>query len=87
MFRIFLFPQVFMKESLGYDLDARRNDVVARAVVRIQCLARTFLQRQRYQRTRRASIVLQAAVRRWIARYGTIMVVVAVRLEGGGREG
>ena len=62
------FFQVFLKETLGYHLDELRNAVVIKAVLRIQCLTRTFLQQRRYHRIRRASVVLQAGLRRWIAR-------------------
>ncbi|ELU02236.1 hypothetical protein CAPTEDRAFT_227847 [Capitella teleta] len=60
--------KVFLKESLGFQLEELRNNVLKEAVLKLQQYTRGLLQRKRYQKTRKAAIVVQNAARMWLAR-------------------
>ena len=57
-----------MKEWLGYQLDELKSTVIEVAVLRIQRYLRGFLTRKQYKNMKKSSLIVQAAVRGWMAK-------------------
>lgn len=57
-----------MKEWLGYQLDELKNTLIEAAVLKLQRYLRGFLTRKQYQSMKKSSVIVQAAVRGWIAK-------------------
>lgn len=57
-----------MKEWLGYQLDELKNTLIEGAVLKLQRYLRGFLTRKQYQSMKKSSVIVQAAVRGWIAK-------------------
>ena len=57
-----------MKEWLGYQLDELKNTLIEGAVLKLQRYLRGFLTRKQYQNMKKSSVIVQAAVRGWIAK-------------------
>ena len=71
--------QVFMKEWLGYQLDELKNSLMQDAVLKLQRYMRGFLTRKQYEKMKKSSVVVQAAVRGWIAKYVSFKLLATVR--------
>ena len=57
-----------MKEWLGHQLDEIKNTLIDSAVLKLQRYMRGFLTRKQYTNMKKSSIVVQSAVRGWIAK-------------------
>ena len=57
-----------MKEWLGYQLDELKTTLIETAVLKLQRHLRGFLTRRHYQNMKKSSVIVQAAVRGWIAK-------------------
>ena len=59
---------MFVKEWLGYQLDELKNTLIEAAVLKLQRYTRGFLTRKQYTSIKKSSVILQSAVRGWIAK-------------------
>ena len=57
-----------MKEWLGYQLDELKNTLIESAVLKLQRYMRGFLTRKQYKNMKKSSVIVQSAVRGWIAK-------------------
>ena len=69
-----------MKEWLGYQLDELKNTMIEGAVLKLQRHIRGFLTRRQYEKMQKSSVVVQAAVRGWMAKYVSIFILSGVRV-------
>ncbi len=57
-----------MREALGYHIDEMKNRLIEESVIVLQRAVRGYITRTRYEQTKAANLIIQTAVRGWIAR-------------------